>query len=92
MVFFLKERPHGIKGNIQFFAEVFKTEDLTRIAKNLNFIKLRKEPNRVNKCFCGSGKKYRKCHRETFRILSSFTNDELDYFITMIFKYQIASF
>lgn len=90
--FFLKERPHGIKGYIQFFTEVFKTEDLMKITKSLHFIKQRKKPNRVNQCFCGSGLKYRKCHREAYRTLSTFTDNEIDLFIEMIVKYQISSF
>lgn len=86
--FFLKERPHGNKGNIQFFVEAFKTNDLSAIVKGLIFIKQRKElPNRVSQCFCGSGLKYRKCHRETYRALSAFNNDELNFFIDMIKKF-----
>ena len=85
--FFLNERPHGIEGNVQFFIEVFKTNDLLVIANGLNFIKHRKEPNRVSLCFCGSGIKYRKCHRESYRMLSAFTNQQLDLFITMILKF-----
>jgi hypothetical protein len=85
--FFLKERPHGNKGNIQFFIEVFQTNDLTTIVKWLIFIRQRNEPNRVSKCFCGSSQKYRKCHRKTYRTLSAFTNQELDYFIDMILKF-----
>lgn len=85
--FFLKERPHGNKGNIQFFIEVFETNDLAAIVKGLIFIKQRNEPNRVSQCFCGSKQKYRKCHRETYRTLSAFTNQELDYFIDMILKF-----
>lgn len=85
--FFLKERPHGNKGNIQFFIEVFKTNDLAAIVKSLIFIKQRNEPNRVSQCFCGSRQKYRKCHRETYRILSAFTNQEIDTFIDLILKF-----
>jgi len=85
--FFLKERPHGNKGNIQFFIDVFKTNDMVPIIQGLNFMRQRKEPNRVSHCFCGSGQKYRKCHREAYRTLSAFTNQELDYFIAMILKY-----
>ena len=85
--FFLHERPHGNKGNIQFFTDIFKTNDLGVIVKYLSFIKLRKEPNRVNLCFCESGEKYRKCHRQIYRRLSEFTNQELDSFISMILKY-----
>lgn len=84
--FFLKERPHGNKGNIQFFTEVFKTDDLFNVVNGLYFIMQRKEPNRVSKCFCGSGEKYRKCHRECYRILDAFTNQELIFFIRMILQ------
>jgi len=88
--FFLKERPHGHEGTIEFFTEIFKTDDLMAIAKSLYFVKQRKEPNRVNLCFCGSGKKYRKCHREAFQTLSAFTNQELDLFIKMVLKYGFS--
>lgn len=82
--YFLNERPHGHVGNIQFFIDTFKTKDLKAIERCLIFIKQRNEPNRVNLCFCGSGKKYRKCHREVYRKLRVFTNEELDYFIQII--------
>lgn len=85
--FFLKERPHGNKGNIQFFVEAFKTNDLTTVINGLIFIKQRNEPNRVSQCFCGSGFKYRKCHKESYRVLSLFSNDELNVFIEMIKKF-----
>ncbi len=87
--FFLKERPHGNRGNIQFFIEAFNTTDLTAIIKGLVFIKQRKEPNRVNLCFCGADRKYRKCHREAYRRLSAFTDQELDLFINLILKEQV---
>lgn len=89
--FFLKERPHGIEGNIQFFIEIFKTKNLDIIINGLRFIKQRNEPNRVSKCFCGSGLKYRKCHKETYRVLSAFSNNELDIFIGMILRFAITS-
>lgn len=87
--YFLKERPHGIEGNVQFFIETFKIKDLTTIIKCLVFIKQRKEPNRVNRCFCGSGLKYRKCHRETYKALNQLSNNELNYFIEMIEHYSL---
>jgi len=86
--YFLKERPHGIEGNVLFFIETFKTRDLAIIIKSLDVIKQRNEPNRVNLCFCGSGLKYRKCHREIYRVISAFSNDELDFFIGMIMRFN----
>ncbi len=76
--FFLHERSHGLKGKyIEFLKEVFKTDNLVEIADSLIFIRKREEPNRVSKCFCGRNEKYRKCHRETFRLLSQFNDEEL---------------
>jgi len=86
--YFLKERPHGIEGNIQFFCETFRIRDLSTIIKCLIFIKQRKEPNRVSRCFCGSGLKYRKCHRETYRVFCAFNNNELNYFIEMVTRFS----
>ena len=85
--YFLKERPHGNKGNVLFFTELFKTNDLATIIRSLKFITQRNEPNRVSMCFCGSGIKYRKCHREIYPILSAFSNYELNFFIDMIKKF-----
>lgn len=89
--FFLKERPHGIEGNVQYFIETFKTKDLATIIKGLIFLTHRTEPNRVNLCFCGSGLKYRKCHRETYRVLSAFNDNELNLFIDMIKRFDLLS-
>jgi len=86
--YFLKERSHGDKGNVEFFTEIFKTDDLLSIANGLSFIKQHKEPNRVSNCFCGSGQKFRKCHQEAFRTLSAFSDQELDLLNQMIMKYH----
>lgn len=76
--FFLNERPHGPAGNIQFFCEVFKTDNLGHIAEMLSYIRSNPEPNRVWDCFCGSGEKYRRCHRDAFRIFRALPDDKLD--------------
>lgn len=89
--FFLKERPHGQEGTIEFFTEIFNTDDLMAIAKSLSFIKQRKVPNRVSLCFCGSGQKYRKCHRKAYQTLSVFSNQELDIFIKMVLIYDFSN-
>lgn len=85
--YYLNERPHGTEGNFQFFSEAFRTTDAGTIVNGLDLIKQRNEPNRVSECFCGSGLKYRKCHRDTFRLLNAFTNDELNFFIEMIMNF-----
>lgn len=84
--YFLQEHSHGPKGNIEFFEDVFKTKDIKLIARGLLYIKRRMEPNRTNDCFCGSGLKYRKCHKEAYRKLSPFTDEELSMFAKFLFE------
>lgn len=67
--FFLKERSHGERGNIEFFEDTFGTSNLNKIKRLLSFIVNNEEPNRVSECFCGSGEKYRKCHRQAYKLL-----------------------
>lgn len=82
--FFLKERSHGDQGNIEFFIEIFQTNDLQIIAQKLLYIKSNPEPNRVAACFCGSGKKYRHCHRHVFKLFKHLPGNILELFIRFI--------
>jgi hypothetical protein len=86
--FFLNERSHGLVGNIEFLEEIFQTKNLNVIIRGLLLIKDKREPDRVSKCFCGSGLKYRKCHREAFRKLNLFTDDELKTCIQMVLTFK----
>lgn len=82
--YFLRERSHGQQGTIEFFQDVFNTTDLVSLAKNLLFVARGEEPNRVSKCFCGSSHKYRKCHRDTYRLLSQLSAEELIMYVKLI--------
>jgi hypothetical protein len=82
--YFLHERSHDLSGTIEFFEDVFETHNLTTIAEGLHFIKKRQEPGRVSDCFCGSGRKYRKCHRTAYRTLSIFTDVELEMYANWV--------
>ncbi|RTY97118.1 hypothetical protein EKM02_14280 [Flavobacterium sp. RSP49] len=42
--------------------------------------------DRVSICFCGSGKKYRKCHKKGYDILSKFTIDNVHLFINALIE------
>lgn len=75
--YFLNERSHGNEGIREFFQTKFNTDDSKKVSQWLLFIAKKKEPERTAECFCGSGKKYRKCHRNTFRELSIFSILEL---------------
>lgn len=79
--YFLKERSHGSKGWIEFFEETFMTKNIFNIEFGLMQILEGNKIDRVSKCFCGSGKKYRKCHKKSYDILSKLTNDNVRLFI-----------
>ncbi len=79
--YFLKERSHGSKGWIEFFQETFMTDNIFNIEYGLNQIIQGKKIDRVSICFCGSGIKYRKCHKISYDVLSKLTNDNVRMFI-----------
>jgi hypothetical protein len=82
--YFLKERSHGLKGELEFFFDLFGTSDITELYEMMRFVAMRKEPGRSENCFCGSIEKYRRCHREAFRTMSQFSNSEIRHFIKQI--------
>jgi len=75
--YFLNERSHGNEGIREFFLSKFNTQDSKKVSQWLLYVAKKKEPERTAECFCGSGKKYRKCHRNIFRELSIFSIREL---------------
>jgi len=85
--YFINEREHGFAGDYQFYCEELRTKDLLEIAKFFQFLIERDEPGRTKNCFCGSGRKYRHCHREVYRKFSVLDNPE----IRMIFYKIIHS-
>lgn len=82
--FFLHERKHGHEGNLEFFEELFDTKDLKTIGRGLLLLRDQHRPNRATNCFCGNGKKYRKCHKKALEEISIFSKDELEWFLKMI--------
>lgn len=82
--YFYQERSHGAKGWVEYFEEVFKTDDTNLIRQGLKFIKKRQKPNRTSLCFCGSEQKYRHCHRDTFEKLVLLSDDDF-YIISNFF-------
>jgi len=79
--YYLKERSHGSKGWIEFFEETFMTNNIFNIEFGLNQIIEGKKIDRVSMCFCGSGKKYRKCHKKSYEILSKLSLEHIHYFL-----------
>lgn len=88
--FFLQERKHGDAGNLQFFEEIFQTSDLGIIGRGLLTLWENGIPNRVSECFCGSGKKYRKCHKDALLKMSVFSRSDLEIFLTIIKKHVLS--
>lgn len=93
--YFLKERSHGNKGWIEFFEETFMTNNIFNIEFGLNQIIEGKKIDRVSMCFCGSGKKYRKCHKKSYDILSKLSLDNIKLFLNALKEtreYKIANY
>jgi hypothetical protein len=86
--FFINERSHGIKGLVEFYAEKFKTNDIKKIILILGHIAFKGEPDRVALCFCGSKEKYRRCHREAYKLLSQLKKEDLLSQLQIIIEYQ----
>lgn len=85
--FFLNERKHGDAGNLQFFQDLFKTNDLKIIAIGLLKLWKKEIPNRVCECFCGSGKKYRSCHKQALQQLQIYSKNDLEICLSILNKF-----
>jgi len=53
---------HGDAGMIQGYYKVFRTSDLSIVIEKLKYITGTKTLGRNDSCFCGSGKKYKRCY------------------------------
>ncbi|WP_113651990.1 SEC-C domain-containing protein [Pedobacter namyangjuensis] len=82
--YFYQERSHGLTGWIEYFKEVFKTANPKTIVDGLKFVSKNEKPNRSALCFCGSGIKYRKCHREAYENLSKLSPSDFDLIFSAI--------
>jgi hypothetical protein len=82
--YFLKERSHGDKGWVEFFFETLKTNNIKNVITALEFILSKKNIDRTALCFCGSGEKFRKCHRESFKVLKKLPDEDLIYYINKL--------
>jgi len=82
--YFLNEREHGLEGLINYFKQLIHTDDYLQMLKVINFVMLRVKPERTDICFCGSGLKYRHCHKDTFEDLSLLNDDELKFYNELI--------
>lgn len=56
------EYSHFGKGIIEYYEEKFETKDIRTILESLYILSNKKDCQRNEKCFCGSGVKYKNCH------------------------------
>ena len=60
------EYGHGLYGLYEFYAKILNTNDIKRIVQLMLMIANMSRPGRTSECFCGSGRKFRYCHRPAF--------------------------
>lgn len=63
------EYAHYSEGICQFYNELFKSENLDVWKSSIETAFNNRELKRYEPCYCGSGKKYKKCHQETVKEL-----------------------
>lgn len=56
------ERSHGLEGVWEGYYDLFKTTDKATILNELSLILSRSRMARNQPCYCGSSKKYKRCH------------------------------
>ncbi len=77
------EFDHGIRGVIQFYEEIFQTNDHSKIVYGLKIVQGRfKPPLDFMKCFCGRNKTYSSCHKTTIStltyVLKDYVRDDIE--------------
>lgn len=73
------EYSHGGVGIYEFYAGVLRTRNNIELTIWLmRYIAGNDRPGRTSTCFCGSGEKFRNCHREAYDKLSVLERDTLE--------------
>jgi len=73
----LKEWSHNDGGTLEFYMEVFSTEDIYEIVKFLQIIIEGKLPRRNDSCICGKEKNYKRCHMNAVEYIMPLGNTML---------------
>lgn len=82
--FFLNEMPHGDAGQLVSLKNYFKTNDIGKIKQFLLMAKADYKMGRTDFCFCGSGIKYRHCHREIFKTFKDLGEIKLNVLLNIV--------
>ena len=61
------EYGHGLIGVYEFYRDLFgKSHGILRMIELMREVTRLEKPQRTSTCFCGSGQKYRHCHKTAF--------------------------
>lgn len=82
--YFINERKHGLMGIIEYYQDILKEKNVPKLLRLMEFILENEEPNRVAQCFCGAKNKYRKCHRDSFRLVHEIGLQEVQIHLYLI--------
>ncbi len=72
------EYSHGFSGVTEFYSEKLSLDDPILALKLLEELGSGTRFNRNEKCFCGSGKKLKKCHLNSVNVLKSLPKNRLE--------------
>lgn len=86
--YFLNERSHGSMGILESLYDILHINDLTKVYSTLIHIYRNSKPLRTSKCFCGSDRKYRYCHKKEYEALKSIGQERLFEIISYLKKIQ----
>ncbi|QQT52092.1 SEC-C domain-containing protein [Sphingobacterium multivorum] len=85
--YFLNERSHGISGLLESLYSILKVNSADKVFFLLNHINKNRAPSRTSKCFCGSSKKYRHCHRSAYQTIKSIEKSRLKHIMAHLKKF-----
>ncbi len=83
------ERSHGFEGLWEGYYELFSTSNKSDILNQLEQILNHEKIGRNTQCYCGSKKKYKRCHEEIERaILAIGKNKAIEFYETLKKNYN----
>lgn len=84
---YYREFSHGTLGDLEFYFEKFRTKSPKEVLRYLTWILRGDFPKHYELCYCGSGKKFKKCHRLIFEQLKGLGDGFLSFELQKLKKY-----
>lgn len=82
--YFLNERSHGDKGLHESIIQILNVKSISEAKALLHYIYQNNHPSRTAMCFCGSKRKYRYCHRESFIKIKRIGQEKIKLYIEFL--------